>query len=208
MQNKLLLATGNMGKAGEFSELLAELAGVKLLTFKDFPSIQSPAETGKSYSANARIKAVYYGSHFGLPVLADDSGLEVEYLNGAPGVHSARFLPGKAATDLDRCEYLVGQLKDFARPWTSRFVCSLVFRSPDGELMEWEGSCLGEVVDIPRGEGGFGYDPIFEITGLGKTMAEIDAEEKNRISHRARAVASALPDLREIFSLNSVDRSK
>ena len=125
--------------------------------------------------------------------LSDDSGLEVEDLGGAPGIFSARYAPQLGATDSDRRVYLLHQLSPYPRPWAARFHCTVALASPDGAVHFSEGVCQGEIIPQERGMNGFGYDPIFLIPELGRTMAELNMEEKNRLSHRAQAVLAIQP---------------
>lgn len=194
---ELLIATHNPGKAREFRALLAPLEA-KLC----FPSalglrVEVP-EDGTTYTDNARQKALAYVRASGLLTLADDSGLEVDALDGAPGIHSARYAPGH---DADRVGTLLAQLCDV--PWeqrTARFRCVVVIATPTGELYNAEGVCEGLIALEPAGRGGFGYDPVFYLPGYNCTMAELPQEEKNRVSHRARAIDAALPTLRRLLA--------
>jgi XTP/dITP diphosphohydrolase len=139
--------------------------------------------------------------------LADDSGLEVDALGGLPGIRSARFAPQPGATDADRRAYLLAQLEDQPRPWSAHFHCTVALAMPSGGLRLAEGNCYGEVIPTERGDHGFGYDPIFLLPDLGRTMAELTTEEKNRFSHRARAVRAVLPLLTEMIRTSEQDRS-
>lgn len=195
------MATTNNGKLRELRSLLAGLP-VRLLTPAELASDIEVAETGSSYAENAIIKALAYHSATGLPVLADDTGLEVDALDGAPGVHSARFSPLPGATDADRRALLLQTLAGKPRPWRARFKCVVAIVVGNSEPKLFHGSVEGEVIDKERGEYGFGYDRLFWIPAAGKTMAELDLDEKNRFSHRAIAVKKAILYLREIFSLN------
>jgi XTP/dITP diphosphohydrolase len=123
----------------------------------------------------------------------------VEALDGGPGLHSHRFAPQPGATDADRRRYLLDRIAGRPRPWTARFRATVAIALPSGEVRLASGACEGEIIPEERGENGFGYDPIFLIPGLGRTMAELDMEEKNRLSHRARAVLNAIPILNEIM---------
>ncbi|HOE34616.1 MAG: RdgB/HAM1 family non-canonical purine NTP pyrophosphatase [Chloroflexi bacterium] len=190
----LLLATTNAGKIKEISEILADVP-LRLLTPADFGLDLVVSENSGSYFGNARLKASQYAAAAGIPALADDSGLEVEALGGDPGVHSRRFSPTPSATDRDRCQYLLEKLKNIPRPWKARFVCAVVVRSPSEELLNGWGECPGEIIPDFRGDNGFGYDPIFLVGGVNKTMAELTDIEKNALSHRARALQAALPAL-------------
>ncbi|MEW6240318.1 MAG: non-canonical purine NTP pyrophosphatase, partial [Chloroflexota bacterium] len=131
----------------------------------------------------------------GLVSLADDSGLEVDALNGAPGLHSARYSLMQRASDTDRRAYLLHNLRGKPRPWTARFRATVAIATPRGDVELAEGICPGEIVPEERGTGGFGYDPIFLLQEMGLTMAELSMDEKNRLSHRARAVQAARPIL-------------
>ncbi len=188
----LLVATQNPGKKREYRELLAPLEAA--ICFPDDVGISLDVrEDGTTYTENALKKARPYASASGLLTVADDSGLEVDALEGAPGVHSARYAPG---SDADRVRALIKDLRGV--PWdqrTARFRCLIVIVSPEGAVRHTEAVCEGVIAYEPAGEGGFGYDPIFYLPELGCTMAELPRETKNRISHRARAVGAALPIL-------------
>ncbi len=190
---QILLATNNSGKRREFERLLAAL-DAHLRTPSDLSLELHVEETGSSYRANAALKARAFAEASGLPALADDSGLEVEALDGAPGVRSARYAPQPGATDADRRAYLLSQLAGRPRPWRARFCCVIAVAIPGQDLFFGTGSCGGEIIPRARGRGGFGYDPIFEMA-QGRTMAELAQAEKNRLSHRARAVQDVLPEL-------------
>jgi len=155
-------------------------------------------EYGLSYKENARLKANAYCQASGLPCLADDTGLEVSALNGAPGLHSARFSPKPNASDADRRQLLLTHLQGKPRPWLARFVCAVALAIPDGRTECAFGVCEGEIIPQEQGEGGFGYDRIFWFPDLGKTMADLTMAEKNRISHRAMAVRSIIPYLLDL----------
>lgn len=196
MAPKLLLASHNPGKLFELKTLLGGFEG-DLLSLDDLGIAEKAAETADSYLGNAVLKARFYSERAGLPVLADDSGLEVDALGGEPGVVSARYHPRPGATDADRCRYLLERLASgggdtaHPRPWTARFRSVVVVLYPDERLLAGEGACEGVIVPEMRGGNGFGYDPIFEFPG-GRTMAELEDKEKNLVSHRARAVADLL----------------
>ena len=196
---RLMLATGNPGKVVELRDILAlhrDLAGVSLLTPRDWPTLlPHVAETGVTFTENARLKADALAAATGLPALADDSGLCVDALGGAPGLHSARWA-GAGASDADRNEKLLLALADVPpERRTARFVCAATLAVPGGETWTAEGVCEGTVLDAPRGANGFGYDPLFLLPDLGRTMAELTSEEKNRLSHRALAVSRLSPHL-------------
>lgn len=196
---KLLIATHNPGKVREFRMLLEKLE-IKLISPLDIGLELEVAETGATYAENATIKGRAYSTASGMLTLADDTGLEVDALNGQPGLHSARFVNAPGATDADRCRLLLERLKDHPRPWTARFRCVVALADPQGGVQLAEGSCAGEIAPEVRGEGGFGYDPVFLFPELGKTMAELGPARKNQVSHRARAVAAILPRIQELLS--------
>jgi len=170
-----------------------------LLTPEDVGHLPSVEETGRTYAENARLKALSLARASGYWALADDTGLEVDALDGAPGLHSARLVPTAAGTarpsDADRRRRLLELLSPYPRPWTARFRCVVALASPRGEVDQAEGNCPGEIIPDERGSSGFGYDPLFQIQGSAKTMAELSLREKNRLSHRARAVTALLPVL-------------
>ena len=157
-------------------------------------------ETGTDYAQNACLKAEAFARASGWFTLADDTGLEVDALAGAPGLHSARLLP-PSATDAERRARLLELLAPLPRPWTARFRCAMALAGPDGRLDVSSGECPGEIVPIPRGMAGFGYDPIFEVEHAGRTLAELELPEKNLVSHRARALAALLPALQRRLDL-------
>jgi XTP/dITP diphosphohydrolase len=192
--DKLLLATGNPGKAREFKALLQSVA-IELVTLQEISSKLDIQEVGKTYAENAALKARAYARASGLLTLGDDSGLEVAALDGAPGLYSARYAPLPGATDADRRAYLLENLRSFSRPWLARFHCTVALATPTGEVHFADGICLGEIITDERGSNGFGYDPIFLIPELGRTMAELSMDEKNQVSHRARAVKVVIPVL-------------
>jgi XTP/dITP diphosphohydrolase len=183
---KIVLATRNQGKLREFRQLLAP-RGHQLIDLVEACLSKDHQETGGSFAENARLKALAYSNDTDLPVLADDSGLEVVALSGRPGIHSARYA-GAGASDMGRIRKLLDELKNVPAPRQARFVCALALAQRGRLLLEAEGECRGEIAFEPRGNQGFGYDPVFLFPQLGRTYAELSAEEKNRISHRARAV--------------------
>jgi XTP/dITP diphosphohydrolase len=196
--DRLLIATNNRGKVEEIRLLLAGLP-VELVTPSQLGIDLHVKEDGATYAENAEKKAVGFASLSNLISLADDSGLEVAALDGAPGLYSARYVPAAGATDADRRAYLLRNLSDKPRPWFARFRAAVAIAVPHASVQVMEGECPGEIIPEERGTGGFGYDPIFFIPGPGRTMAELDMQEKNRISHRARAVMKALPILEALF---------
>lgn len=197
----LLIATNNQGKVGEIKALLADLVGIELVTPKSVGLQLDPPEDGATYLENASAKAQAFALASGLPALADDSGLEVEALGGAPGVHSARYAPQPGATDADRRAYLLQQVAGRPRPWRASFRSTICLALPGGAVFSASGACPGQVIPEERGQGGFGYDRIFLIEGQSRTMAELSAEEKNRLSHRARALEAMKPILRRELGL-------
>jgi len=176
------VATGNAGKLREYRELLAP-TGLELIAHGT-----DVEEAGDTYAANARLKADAAMNASGLPSLGDDSGVEVDALDGFPGIRSARLGP----TQAERTAALLARLDGVPRPWTARFVCTVALAVPDGEVRYFKGECAGEIVPEWRGHAGFGYDPIFLVPGTGKTFGEMPPEEKRLYSHRARAVQALL----------------
>jgi len=195
---RLLLTTGNLGKLREIRSLLEKLQ-IMLVTPEMLGISLRVEENGKTYEENASFKASAFVRRSGLVSLADDSGLEVDALNGLPGIRSARFSPLPDATDADRRAILLELLQDHARPWTAHFHCTVAIATSVNKVYLAQGNCPGEIIPEERGANGFGYDPIFMIPDAGVTMAELGMAEKNRISHRARAINAALPILNEIF---------
>ncbi len=185
----LLIATSNLNKAWEIKKILKDIP-LEVKTLKDFFEIEPPEETGKTFFENAFIKARYYAEKTGHLCLADDSGLEVDALGGAPGVYSSRFA-GKNATDEKNNKKLLEVLKNVpVEKRTARFVCVIVVYHPSGKYIKAEGVWEGRIAFEPRGSFGFGYDPLFLVSEYDykKTSAELNPEEKNKLSHRARAL--------------------
>ncbi len=200
MNRQLLIATNNAGKVEELNELLME-AGVELITPKQIGLQLEVEEDGRNYAENAAKKALAFAQASGLHSLADDSGLEVDALGGAPGMYSARYSSKPGANDADRRAFLLQNLRaeHAPRPWTALFHATIAIATPEGRVELAEGFCPGEIIPEERGSGGFGYDPIFLLPERGLTMAELEREEKNRLSHRGRAVRAALPVLMELL---------
>lgn len=192
MKRTLLLASNNKGKLREISALLQDL-DLTLTIPAEIGVSLDVVEDGQTYQENATLKAQAFCQASGLPALADDTGLEVFALNGAPGLHSARFVQKPDASDADRRQYLLECLRDKPKPWKARFVCTVVLALPSGQCISAAGSCEGEIIDHERGQDGFGYDRVFLFPSLAKTMAELSLQEKNEISHRARAVFGIIP---------------
>lgn len=186
MSHKLLLATSNQAKIREYQSLLDDLP-FKLVTPTELGITTVVDEVGENLEENARLKAIALAAESKILALADDSGLEVDALGGEPGRLSARYA-GEGASDRDRIDYLLSRLRDV--PWlkrTARFRCVIAVATPAGEVELCSGECSGIIILEPVGEQGFGYDPIFYLPELGKTMAELAPKMKNRISHRGQA---------------------
>ena len=196
--HSLLIATNNKGKVAEIKALL-DRAGLTLLTPAELGLVLEIPEDGQTYAENASKKAVAFSQASGMIALGDDSGLEVDALDGQPGLHSHRFCPLPDATDADRRNYLLEKLQGSPRPWTARFRATVAVALPSGKVQLATGQCEGEIIPEELGTNGFGYDQIFFIPELGRTMAELEMDEKNRLSHRARAVQNAIPILNEMF---------
>ncbi len=195
--DKLLIATHNRGKLREYAKLLEGLP-YQLLTLDEVGIEDEVEENGETFLENARVKAETYARRSGLLTLADDSGLEVDALGGEPGVQSKRYA-GEGRSDADRNRYLLHLLKDVpAGERGACFRCTIVIADPQGRTWSTEGSCPGEIAFEPRGQNGFGYDPVFIVSGRGMRMAELPPEEKNRISHRARAAQGARETLQRL----------
>jgi XTP/dITP diphosphohydrolase len=194
MINEIVLATANKGKIREFSGLLEGVFG-RIISLNDLESPPEVVEDGATFRDNAIKKARAISAYSGKPALADDSGLVVDALGGRPGVYSARYA-GEGANDRDNITKLLTELRGIENR-SARFVCVLALVTPDGEEMTAEGTCEGVIITEPRGEGGFGYDPVFFLPEYGKTMAEIAPELKNKISHRARAAEALIKLLNE-----------
>ena len=187
---RLLVATRN---AGKLREVRARVRGLEVVSLDDVPPMPEVEETEETLEGNARLKALTAARGSGLWAVADDSGLFVDALGGAPGVRSARYAPG---TDADRVQALLRAMErvpDGERG--AAFRCVLVLASPEGEVRLGQGECRGSILRAPRGSQGFGYDPVFLVPELGRTMAELTLEEKGRISHRARALEALAPEL-------------
>ncbi|MCR8657991.1 XTP/dITP diphosphatase [Paenibacillus endoradicis] len=209
----IVIATKNEGKVKEFAHAFAKL-GIEVKSLFDYPSIPDIVEDGDTFIANAKIKAKVTGDAIGVPVLADDSGLSVDALDGAPGVYSARF-SGEGATDASNNEKLIQQLQQLNAkleldPLTdgsnllshAQFRCALALYIPDTEqFVVAEGLVAGIITDKPHGAGGFGYDPYFYVPQLDCSMAQLSKEEKGKISHRGEALKQLMPQLRTTFDI-------
>ena len=195
----MLIATHNRGKLHELAELLGDVP-YELVSLGDLGIHHDVDETGSTFEENATLKAETYCGLAGILTLADDSGLEVDALGGEPGVRSARYA-GPDATDAERVKFLLGKLSGTdPETWTARFQCVIAIAKPGRVTALYSGLCEGRIVPEPRGENGFGYDPIFEFPEEGLTMAELSNERKNRVSHRAEAARKAARSLRERVS--------
>ena len=187
---RLLLATNNQGKVRELSSLISGNSWELTTPAREGIDI-NVQETGKTFEENATLKAVTYARASNLPTIADDSGLEVEALNGEPGVLSARYA-GEGTSDTERIDYLLAKLSGVPREERkARFRCVMAIAFPDGRVELCHGECPGIITFEPRGRNGFGYDPVFYLPEFDKTMAELNFEEKNRISHRGKAAEKA-----------------
>ena len=196
MSNKLLIATNNQGKVAEYRSLLKDLR-LELVTPADEGISTIIEEVGQSLEENAILKATALAAESGVVALADDSGLEVDALGGEPGHLSARYA-GPDASDADRVNYLLAKLKDVpGEKRTARFRCVIALSTPTGEVKTCSGECPGIIAFEPKGERGFGYDPVFFLPAFNKTMAELPPEIKNQISHRGRAARQVARLLRK-----------
>ena len=205
MRRKLLLATNNQGKVREYRSLLQGIE-FELITPAEAGISRVIEEVGESLEDNAKLKATLLAEESRLVALADDSGLEVDALGGEPGRLSARYA-GEGASDRDRVNYLLSRVKNV--PWekrTARFRCVIALATPRAELKVCSGECTGIIAFEPKGELGFGYDPIFYLPGLGKTMAELPTAIKNRISHRGKAARKAIRFLKRPPFLTFYDK--
>ncbi|MCD8175104.1 MAG: RdgB/HAM1 family non-canonical purine NTP pyrophosphatase [Phascolarctobacterium sp.] len=186
MIKELVAATNNLGKLEEFIVLMKDLP-IEIKSLADFGRIEEPEETGRTFADNARLKAIYYARKTGMTCIADDSGLEVQALDGEPGVRSARYA-GKGATAKENNDLLLRNMK-FQIKRNCRFRCALAVAQPDGKILhEVDGICEGMLLHDPLGSEGFGYDPLFWSTELHKSMGEATMQEKNKVSHRGKAI--------------------
>ena len=197
--SSLLIATTNPGKYKELSSLLSRLP-VQLISPGDLSLAIEVEESGETYAQNAALKAIAFAKTSHMLSLSDDTGLEVDALDGLPGVHSARFTGEHGASDAERRTLLLSKLKDKAKPWSAHFHCTVAVSTPDGQCIFGNGDCLGEIIDHELGNNGFGYDPIFMLKDTHKTMAQLSMDEKNQLSHRSRAVKSLLPALFKLLA--------
>ncbi|MBK8900742.1 MAG: XTP/dITP diphosphatase [Anaerolineaceae bacterium] len=196
---KLLVATHNKGKLHNFADMLQDLE-IEWLSLDDVGVTQDVAETGRTFRENSVLKARAYAAETGLLTLADDSGLEVDALNGAPGVYTARY-GGAGLTAVQRYQKLLDDIKHVPEAQrTARFRCVIVLAAPDGTLLgESEGVCKGRIAQVPAGDNGFGYDPVFYLPEFDQTMSQLTAAQKHQISHRGRAMQAIAPRLRAVL---------
>lgn len=198
----ILIATQNQGKVTEMQRLLQPIVqdlGVNIVGLEALSEIQSPDENGSTFAENAAIKARYYSDAFQMIAIADDSGLVVDALDGAPGIKSARY-GGPGLDDVGRTRLLLQNMEGVPSPQrTARFVCAVCLAGNEPELLTAEGFVEGHITREPRGDNGFGYDPVFVPLGQTRTIGEMSPEEKDGISHRGRAVRGFVPDLYEVL---------
>jgi XTP/dITP diphosphohydrolase len=201
---EIVVATKNQGKVAEITVALADLP-VKVLSLHDFGFCPEAVENGNTFEANAILKATHYSLITGKPCLADDSGLEVDALHGAPGVYSARYA-GEGATEEACNKKLLAELSGVpAEERTARFRCVLAYVDPNGTLLTAEGASEGVILEAPQGTGGFGYDPLFYVPSFKKTYAELTVDEKNVISHRGQALRNMAMKLVKYYHENRCD---
>ncbi len=197
MNNIIVLATGNKNKLKEIKEILKD-SPVDIKSIDEYGTLPPVIEDQDTFEGNAYKKAHHYARVLGLPCLADDSGLVVESLDGRPGVHSARYA-GENATDLEKCDKLLAEMAGKENR-KAKFECVLSLASPGGPALTWEGSCEGEITTERHGESGFGYDPVFFYAPLNQTFAEIPMEEKNKISHRGKALQEFSKEMDKVLT--------
>ncbi len=200
----LLLATSNFHKIREYRAMLRRLQGVDIYTFRDFSGYYSPEETGNTFTENALIKARHAAKELGLITIADDSGLVIPALNNEPGVHSARYA-GQGASDADNRKKLLEKIQWLPQELRNAyFACVIALVSPDGFEKVFTGTCEGYVIDQERGSYGFGYDSLFIKYDYSKTLAELEEDVKNKISHRRKALNKMLPTLENLVSKHAL----
>ncbi len=193
---KLILASNNANKLKEFRSLVADL-DIELLSQKEAGCDFEVEETGTTFEENAYLKASAVTEATGIAAVADDSGLCVDALGGEPGIYSARYGLGHAASDEERYRYLLQKMEG-VKDRSARFVCCICCTFPDGSVIRSRGECEGEILLAPKGQNGFGYDPVFHPLCLDKSMAELSPEEKNAISHRGKALRAFIEELRKL----------
>lgn len=194
----MILASNNAHKLEEFRAIFADM-GIEIVSQLEAGCDFEVDETGTTFAENAYLKAIAVTEATGQPAIADDSGLEVDALGGAPGVYSARYTGNHDDSDEDRYRYLLKNLGD-SEQRTARFVSCICLTFPNGDVLRARGTCEGTILYAPRGENGFGYDPIFLPDGFDQSMAEIAPEEKNRISHRGNALKILKEELRNYYA--------
>jgi XTP/dITP diphosphohydrolase len=202
MSHKLVLATRNQGKITEFRRILDELAPgqIELIGIDQFPDLVDVDETGSTFEENSLLKSRYTCAATGLPAIADDSGLCVDFLNGDPGIFSARWA-GNHGNDQANIEKLLEQLKDVPdNKRTAHFICVASLVMPDGREQIAEGRFEGHILDAPVGENGFGYDPIFQPLGLSISSAQMSAQEKDLVSHRGKSLRAIAPHVIQMLA--------
>jgi XTP/dITP diphosphohydrolase len=194
---KVILATKNQGKVKEFADLLAPLH-IEVISSNDLDPEQVPdvIEDGKTFEQNAIKKAEAYYRCFGLPALADDSGLEVDALDGQPGIYSARYAGEGKSDQANNAKLLAELIRTGAEERTARFICAIAYVDGSSSPIVVRGSCEGSIAEEPKGEGGFGYDPLFLLFGKERTMAQLTKEEKNKCSHRYHALQALVKQMR------------
>ena len=197
-RSRLVVASHNRAKAAEIQRILSdEGLDLDVVSLADVPGVELPPETGGTFGENATLKAEHAAAATGLPAVADDSGLEVDALDGEPGIRSARYA-GENASDQDRYEKVLSLLREVPdESRTARFRCAVAYSDPEGQVLLAEGTCEGRIAREPAGAGGFGYDPIFMPEGETRTMAQVTPEEKHAVSHRGRAFRRLARVLRE-----------
>ncbi len=198
-KNKLVLATANPHKVQEIRQILSPVSELEIVSLRDFANAPELEESADSFEGNACMKARQCAQFTGLPSLADDSGLVIDALGGRPGIYSARYAP----TAHERIERVLNEMQAISdEKRTARFIAVVALVRPDGAVLTREGRCEGRIARECRGQGGFGYDPIFFLPQYEQTMAELAEEEKNRISHRGRALQAIMPDLLSFIAAN------
>jgi len=196
MVSMIVLATRNANKVREFREILKDFQ-IELKSLDDFGPIPEAVEDGETFDDNAYKKALHTAKILGIPAIADDSGLVVDALGGAPGVYSARYA-GEDATDEENCAKLLKEMEGKSDR-TAHFKCVLSIAVPSGPALTYEGSCTGTILEEKRGENGFGYDPLFYFAEFGKTFAELDMATKNSVSHRGKALTELQAELPKVL---------
>lgn len=196
---KIILATGNKNKIREIKEKFSSIGKLSITSLEELDNIPEIEENASTFEGNALIKAKAICSFTGFPAMADDSGLVIDALNGEPGVYSARY-GGANLSDIEKNSLVLSKMKNIPeKKRSARFVCAVALAFPDGKTYTAQGECLGIISKTPVGEKGFGYDPIFYIPESGKTMAQLSPDEKNRISHRGKAIEKIYEILKDIM---------